>query len=517
VTTSVPAAPSGLGAPAKTRAVRRPEALALVVFAVVTALAASRHDMWRDELQAWGIARASDSPAALWRNLSYEGHPIGWYLLLWPFAHLTANPWPMQAISWLAGVATAALVLWCAPFRSAVRIALVFSYFLVFEYTVVSRSYSLMPLFTVLVCVLVSAARRRYLAIAAALVALSLLSLHSLLEAGALTAGLMVDEFVRWRRRERATVSAEPYRRMAVALGVVIIGAAVSIARIIPSANAPYGGGGNLPSTDAGGRPFMELGNAFVTVIPPKLHFWGLVFLGEPHRQWLFAGIGVVALLAVSWALLPRPGALVVWLFGALSLSAFFYLRLTGSLRNHGHLAVLAVAALWIAPSMQSWPVPAALSMPKRWAGAALAAVLAIQVVAGGTALAIGSAKPFSGAERTVTFLRSHHLDHLPIVGHPDVTAAPVAILLDRPLFYPQRDGWGTYVIWDPQRHHVDDATVLDDARQLLPGSPGGVVIVLDRQLADPPADVRLLFDSGDVVVPDERLRVYGLDVPAPS
>jgi len=42
------------------------------------------HEMWRDELQAWLIARDSKNILELFINLKYEGHPALWYLLLTP-------------------------------------------------------------------------------------------------------------------------------------------------------------------------------------------------------------------------------------------------------------------------------------------------------------------------------------------------------------------------------------------------------------------------------------------------
>src|SRR5215469_18650132 len=42
------------------------------------------HEMWRDEIQDWLLARDSNSVPRLFANLKYEGHPGLWYLLLMP-------------------------------------------------------------------------------------------------------------------------------------------------------------------------------------------------------------------------------------------------------------------------------------------------------------------------------------------------------------------------------------------------------------------------------------------------
>jgi hypothetical protein len=47
-----------------------------VLFFLLSLNTILHHEMWRDELQAWLIARDSDSIAQLFfQNLRYEGHP----------------------------------------------------------------------------------------------------------------------------------------------------------------------------------------------------------------------------------------------------------------------------------------------------------------------------------------------------------------------------------------------------------------------------------------------------------
>ena len=45
-----------------------------------------QHAMWRYEMQAWLLARDSQTLGDLFFNLRYEGHPALWHLLLWPLA-----------------------------------------------------------------------------------------------------------------------------------------------------------------------------------------------------------------------------------------------------------------------------------------------------------------------------------------------------------------------------------------------------------------------------------------------
>ena len=44
-------------------------------FFLLAAYLLSNHEMWRDEIQAWLLARDSTSVPNLFANLKYEGHP----------------------------------------------------------------------------------------------------------------------------------------------------------------------------------------------------------------------------------------------------------------------------------------------------------------------------------------------------------------------------------------------------------------------------------------------------------
>jgi hypothetical protein len=77
------------------------------------------HEMWRDELHCWLVARDSAMPWDVVHNRAYDGQPPLWYLLLWILERITHDPIAMQVVH----VAIAASVVWVfasrAPFRAA--------------------------------------------------------------------------------------------------------------------------------------------------------------------------------------------------------------------------------------------------------------------------------------------------------------------------------------------------------------------------------------------------------------
>ena len=72
--------------------------LLFVLLAVYNAIRLFRHAMWRDELQAFMVAAASNTPLDLFAKLKYEGHPGLWHLLLWVVTRFTSDPVAMRVL-----------------------------------------------------------------------------------------------------------------------------------------------------------------------------------------------------------------------------------------------------------------------------------------------------------------------------------------------------------------------------------------------------------------------------------
>ena len=103
-----------------------------------------RHEAWRDEAQAWLIAKDA-SIFELFNNiLSYEGHPCLWYLILMPFAKLGFPYITMHFISFAFMSATTIIFVRYSPFSKIITCIAVISPIFVYFLPVISRSYSVL-------------------------------------------------------------------------------------------------------------------------------------------------------------------------------------------------------------------------------------------------------------------------------------------------------------------------------------------------------------------------------------
>ena len=124
-------------------------ALALLL-GLVLWLKLGHHELWKDEWQAWLMARDM-SWGELLGSLYYEGHPALWYVYLkvWsflPMADVTLIQWSHYL---LIGLAFAVFLLrFDMPLW--LKILFLLGYYPLFEYGVVNRGYAWVMLFTFL-------------------------------------------------------------------------------------------------------------------------------------------------------------------------------------------------------------------------------------------------------------------------------------------------------------------------------------------------------------------------------
>jgi len=119
----------------------------LLLYAVLTSVTIYFHECWRDEWQAILISIHSQSIPELFSLLKLEQHPPLWYLLIkavwFIYPHLAA----VKVLHIFIALGAAYILLYKIEYPFYYRVAFLFSYFLVYEYTIICRNYGLVVLF----------------------------------------------------------------------------------------------------------------------------------------------------------------------------------------------------------------------------------------------------------------------------------------------------------------------------------------------------------------------------------
>jgi hypothetical protein len=394
------------------------------------------HPMWFDEMQAWNIARSSGSLADLVGNLRYEGHPVGWYLLLYGITRVTGDPRAMQALDFVIVVGTFALVLFRSPFPYPFRLGLVASYFVFFEYGSISRSYGLAVLLLVAILCQLDADSPRWgvLTVLSCALAFSVLS-------GAVLA-LALAAAVLWTR------PAERGRRVyALVTGVAVTISAVSC---IPPPDFRTFAQGLGNTSQFGSGPVVR-------ALSSLAGFWrAAVPLPDGSRAWntnvLDSATGALALQAIAGILVfvvvlrvlaGSPMARRLWCIGSVGCVAFsLIVILPERYRYAGTAFLLLVACAWLA-----WRT----TVPRQPLTIVFGVVLVLQLLATIALIPSGMGDRFS-PDHDFAEVIERDAPNATIVSGADYDALTTAGYLDQPVYSVARGAWTRYFVHDARQ-----------------------------------------------------------------
>jgi hypothetical protein len=170
---------------------RWPEWAALSAYAALVAYVIPSHEPIADEAQAWQLARSLSLPSLFQTYIRYEASPGLWHFLLWILirAHVS-----YAGLHWICGaiaVAATGLLVLKSPLPRFLKLSLPFTYFLLYQYAVVARSYVLVPIFLYLIALMW---KKKPLLMALLLGLLANVALHAAVISGGLAVVYFVEQ-----------------------------------------------------------------------------------------------------------------------------------------------------------------------------------------------------------------------------------------------------------------------------------------------------------------------------------
>jgi hypothetical protein len=420
--------------------VDRNSTLSLCLFIIDTCLlcaAAVKHTFWRDETQAWLIARDSPNFVALLHNLRYEGHPPLWHIVLFPLTRLGLDPRWMELPHLLFAIAAGALLLFSKQLTLPTRAGLTFSYFLLFEYGTITRNYMLGIVLLLAATILMTRKDNRTTWTVPVLLSLAALSsLPALVLAVSVFNIYLVQNCLLHRDGVNGIQLRTP-RTPFMLSSVLFVMCAFASAVLIrpPSDTGVFLEFHPLPQglTAKLSRCGSTIAAAYVPIPLWAHEFWDVAYVRtlSHHLSEIFGW----ALFAAIVLYFRRPVARYFFLAGSALLLVEELLSRRFSMRNVGWLFICFILALLLeyAPSglqrsktqVRSW-----------WRTCLMAAVLTGQVYSGLFAVAVSLKYPFSRSLEAANFLRSQHLDSAPLVFEPDFVGSPILAYLQLPSAY---------------------------------------------------------------------------------
>jgi len=358
----------------------------------VVAFTLRHHEKWADEAQAWLIARDLDLKTIWFYELRYEGSPGLWHTILWVAQHVFHARYDALGYIGMAGATGGvALLVFKAPFPRYIRWPLAFTYFMVYQYAVIARPYTLLPLLAFSAALLFKDLEHPG-RMTVVLVLLANLSLHGTILAGCLGLVYLLDAFRTW-----GTLDARLRRRYWICVGVMaaVFVFIVLILRPTPDVAefAPGKPASRVLQPTIGHKLAAGFCGAFCDCLTPSVLF---------------------VVLAGAYCFIRRRLLTFILPVGILFA---LYAAVHGYAHHHGTMFVAAITGLWIAWSLTG----EALELFEQRATLFMCGVLllfcGINIYDSAVTIRREYQYPYSGAEDVAQYLKSVGADRQHVFG----------------------------------------------------------------------------------------------------
>lgn len=493
------------------------------LFLGVSAFTANHHEMWRDEIQAWLIARDSGSVFELFANLKYEGHPGLWHLCLMPLTRITHSPVIMQVFHLLIAGVTVYLFVRYSPFNLLQKFLFCFGYFIIYEYAILARNYALGLLLITVLCILFKERYKRFIWVGCVLFLLAHTSVHALIVTIAVGVALCceyvchcccLNPFI----QENETTA----DKRAVWIGFILIG--IGITTSVLQLNPPPDTGFAVEwkftyESEEFSNVIKLISHAFLPIPEFSLNFWNKHQL-EMYAFYQSIQIPLCCLLILSSILflIKRPTALLMYLMAIFGLLVFFYIKYYGSMRHHGFLFITLLMIGWIHKDCPEMDLRFKIlnDFPKRWFSPFFTFIFICHFIGGITALVLEHRHVFSYGKQVAEYIQANDMQDMQMVGEIDYAVSTIVGYLEKDqIYYVHGSRPGSFVRWDAARMpdtDIPDAQVVKDAHILRDQTSQDILIIMNRVLDLElilEHDLNLLIAFLGAIVDDEGFYLY--------
>jgi hypothetical protein len=416
-----------------------------------TAVTLAHHEPWADEAQAWLIARDLGLRRIWLRELRYEGTPGLWHTLLWLAQRLLHLPYSgMGVLGLLIAGAGAAWLLFRAPFPRPLRWLMLFSYFIVYQYAVVARSYVMMPLLAFAAAHFFKD-RQRPVRMAVVLALLANVSLHGALIAAAIACAYSVQAVREWSGLPSRV------RRNYLLSGAALLLVVLALVAVL------------WPPSDVSGMKQVRRA-------APEMFASAWAGINGASFDSAPLTLGWLLILAV-WAFTRRAKGLMP--LALLLLLGGFY-GLYGAPYHQGSILIATLAGLWIAwPEADEQPSPV-LPWMQHVMTAVLCCLMGYQAVNAAFCIRNDYLYPYCGAQETAQYLKSVGAEKHRIMGYGYSMVAVQAFFdrnmqVNRPTAYFHHNDYFSQPAEDAMaelKNYQPDYVVIpciDDCERMLP------------------------------------------------
>ncbi len=385
-----------------------------------------------DEAHHFLLAKDSSSFLELYKNATYEGHPLLWNGLLFLITRFSSEVFYMQLLNISIMAICVYLFVTHAPFKKLFSILIVFGYFFIYEYNIISRNYAISLLCLTLVFIQLNKPSKKHYLLAACLILLSLTHIYSTIIAIALCCILIFQN-------KNSNVKY-------IYLGIIAFTVLLLYSLQVPADHALFKFD-NTPYFS-----YSRIGKGF------SIYLKGILPIPDPFsfKVWnsnMIVGFSKAfgAIISVIIALVPffifrkNKVTLFFFYFSTLGICSFIYLSpIIVAMRYCGFFFVVLVFAFWLKkvfyPNDQEYPATyKKISI----------IVLSLHILSGIYLFVTDLQRPFSAAKDLANFILEKKLETKTIYLSNLCTGPPVSVYLNKKIICLETGEKNSFCKWN--------------------------------------------------------------------
>ena len=483
------------------------------LFALINIL---HHEMWRDEMQTWMLAKASASIPDLFNNMQFERHPRLWHIFIFLLSRISEDPLSMQLIHLFIATTSIFIFLRYSPFSKLQKALFTFGYFPLYEYATISRDYSLGVLFIFLFAALFPKRKQYYLPISLVLFFMAQTTAWGLLFAICFAFILLVESII-----EQKNVFKSIVKKWSVipAIFIFLAGVYVSLMQL----RSPEVGLNNIYNLKVdpylAGLTLETVWKSFVPIPKLTFEFWNSNFLGIGLLRLFFS---FLILLFTGLIFLRKRLAFLFYVCGTVGVFAIMYqYHVFMYLRHSGHLFIVFIVSLWLENNFEETPIRNSFlqkvtALAEKNKKTYIISLLGLHLFAGISASLFDWKRPFTAAPEVATFIKEKKLDAMYMLGDLSEPASTVSGYLGGKMYYPRRSYYGSFIIYKDQDYSIKTRQVLSIGREISQQRKEDVLLVLNWQVNKNTEDVHQIAAFEKSIVADEKYYLHILKYKIP-
>ena len=174
-----------------------------ILFVVLATIVSLKHEYWTDEASSWLIAADSSIKDLFTHYLHVEGHPALFHLVIKVFQAFGMQYKDFRIISLLFSSLGVFLLLFKSNFKWYIKSLLPFTYFIFYQYTIITRGYSLTLFLLALLAILWKKRKEKCIWFSLVLILLLNLEAYTFFMAGSIYFLFIVDYILDYRKTHK--------------------------------------------------------------------------------------------------------------------------------------------------------------------------------------------------------------------------------------------------------------------------------------------------------------------------